>query len=113
MLFVFDIYSKYVWVFPLKDKKVITITNRFQKHSDDFRHKPNTISLDQGSEFYNKLRFHKNSTELFSTYNKEKSVLTESFIRAYNLQAYECVSKKYALIGKKSLTNTIKHIIDS
>lgn len=82
MLFVFDIYSKYVWVFPLNDKKVITITNRFQKHLDDFKHKPNTISLDQGSEFYNKLIFHENSTELFSTYNEEKSVLTASFIRA-------------------------------
>ena len=28
---VIDIYSKYVWVIPLKDKKGITITNAFQK----------------------------------------------------------------------------------
>ena len=26
-----DIYSKYAWVIPLKDKKGITITNTFQK----------------------------------------------------------------------------------
>ena len=26
-----DIYSKYVWVIPLKDKKGVTITNTFQK----------------------------------------------------------------------------------
>ena len=26
-----DIYRKYVWVIPLKDKKCITITNAFQK----------------------------------------------------------------------------------
>ena len=26
---VIDIYSKYAWVFPLKDKKGITITNAF------------------------------------------------------------------------------------
>ena len=28
---VFDIYSKYSWVIPLKDKNGITITNTFQK----------------------------------------------------------------------------------
>ena len=27
-----DVFSKYAWVFPLKDKKGITITNRFQKN---------------------------------------------------------------------------------
>ena len=31
LLFATDIYSKYVWAFPLKDKKGITITNSFQK----------------------------------------------------------------------------------
>ena len=31
LLCVTDIYSKYAWVNPLKDKKEITITNAFQK----------------------------------------------------------------------------------
>ena len=31
LLCVLDIYSKYPWVIPLKDKKGITITNAFQK----------------------------------------------------------------------------------
>ena len=30
-LCVTDVYSKYAWVVPLKDKDVITITNAFQK----------------------------------------------------------------------------------
>ena len=30
-LCVIDIYSKYAWVIPLKDRKGITITNAFQK----------------------------------------------------------------------------------
>ena len=29
LLCVIDIYSKYAWVVPLKDKKVITITKAF------------------------------------------------------------------------------------
>ena len=31
MLSVIDIYFKYVWVIPMKDKKGLTITNAFQK----------------------------------------------------------------------------------
>ena len=30
LLCVIDIFSKYAWVIPLKDKKGITITNAFQ-----------------------------------------------------------------------------------
>ena len=31
LLCVFDIFSKYAWVAPLKDKKVVSIVNAFQK----------------------------------------------------------------------------------
>ena len=30
-----DVFSKYAWVVPLKDKKGITITNAFQNFLDD------------------------------------------------------------------------------
>ena len=48
-----DIYSKYAWVIPFKDKG-ITITNAFQKMLDDFSRKPNKIWVDKRSEFYNR-----------------------------------------------------------
>ena len=35
LLCVVDIYSKYAWAIPLKDKKRITITNAFQKVLDE------------------------------------------------------------------------------
>ena len=35
LLFVIDIYSKYAWVIPLKNKKGNTITNTFQKILDE------------------------------------------------------------------------------
>ena len=34
LLCVMDIYSKWAWTNPLKDKKCITITNAFQKILD-------------------------------------------------------------------------------
>ena len=49
-----DLFSKYVWLVPLKDKKGITIVNGFQKIISKGR-KPNKIWVDQGDEFYNNL----------------------------------------------------------
>ena len=53
LLCVIDIFSKYVWVVPLKDKKVITITNAFQKNLKVSNRKTSKIWVDKGSEFYN------------------------------------------------------------
>ena len=54
LLCVIDIYSKYAWSIPLRDKKVITITDAFQKILDESKRKPNKICFDKGSEFYNR-----------------------------------------------------------
>ena len=53
LLCVIDIYSKYAWVIPLKDKKGITNTNAFQKILKESNRRPNKIWVDKGSEFYN------------------------------------------------------------
>ena len=54
LLCVIDIFSKYAWVIPLKDKKDITVTNAFQKNLSESNRKPNKKWLDKGSEFYNR-----------------------------------------------------------
>ena len=43
LLSVFNIFSKYAWVIPSKDKKGITITNAFQKLLDESNRKPNKV----------------------------------------------------------------------
>ena len=55
-MYVINIFSKYAWVVPLKDKKGTTIVNAFQKILDDSmklhsRRKPKKVWFDQGSEF--------------------------------------------------------------
>ena len=42
-LCVIDIYSKYAWVVPLKDKKGVTTVSAFQNVLDDSMRKPNKI----------------------------------------------------------------------
>ena len=51
-MFAIDIFSKYAWVVPFKNKKGNSIVNAFQKLISKGR-KPNKIWVDQGSEFYN------------------------------------------------------------
>ena len=46
-----DIFSKYAWVAPLKDKKGITITNVFEKTLDESHRKSSKIWADKRSEF--------------------------------------------------------------
>ena len=53
LLCVIDIFSKYAWVFPLRDKKGVSIVNAFQSILKDSNRKPNKIWVDKGSEFYN------------------------------------------------------------
>ena len=82
LLCVIDIFSKYPWVVPLKDKKGVSIANAFQKILDDSNRKPNKIWVDKGSEFYNDL-FQKllkvNDIEIYSIHNEGKSVAAQRF----------------------------------
>ena len=49
---VIDIFSKYAWVVPLKDKKGVSIVDAFQKILDKSARKPNKIWVDKGSDFF-------------------------------------------------------------
>ena len=51
LLCVIDIFSKYAWVVPLKDKKGISIVNAFQKILDKSERKLIKIWVNKGSEF--------------------------------------------------------------
>ena len=72
LLCVIDIFSKYAWVIPLKDKNSTTIINAFQKTLDESNRKANKIWLDKDSIFYNrsmKSFFQNNNIEMYSTLN--------------------------------------------
>ena len=49
LLCVIDIFSKYVWVIPSKDKKGISIVKAFQSILKQSNSKPNKIWVDKGS----------------------------------------------------------------
>ena len=92
LLCVIDIFSKYAWVIPLKDKKGITITNAFKKNLNEPNCKTNKRWVDKGSEFYNssvKSFLQNNDIRVYSTHNEGKSVVAEKFIRTLKNKIYK------------------------
>ena len=93
LLCAIDLFSKYMWVVPLKDKKGTIIVKTFQKIISKER-KPNKIWVDQGSEFYNNSfkDFLKINIEMYSTYNEGKSVVAERFIRTLKNKIFKHIT---------------------
>ena len=118
LLCAIDTFSKYAWVVPLKDKKVASIVNTFQKILDDSnrseakskRRKPNKIWVDKGSEFYNssfKKWLKDKDIEMYSIHYEGKSVVAERFIRTLKTKIY----KYMTLVSKNVYTNKLDDIV--
>ena len=91
LLCAIDLFSKYVWVIPIKDKKGTSIVDAFQKIISEER-KPNKIWVDQGSEFNNnsvKDFLKINDVEIYSTYKEGKSLVAERFLRTLKSKIFE------------------------
>ena len=111
LLCAIDLFSKYAFVVPLKDKKGTTISNVFQSILNNSKRKPNKMWVDQGSEFYNN-HFKKwlkgNNTEMHSTHNEGKSVVAERFIRTLRNKIY----KHRTAVSKNVYFDVLNDIVD-
>ena len=111
LLCAIDLYSKYVFVIPLKDKKGISIVNAFNKTIKQSNRKPNKIWVDQGGEFYNNV-FEKwlsdNDINMHSTYNEGQSVVAERFIRTLKNKLY----KHMTATGKNVYYNALDDVVN-
>ena len=96
MLTVIDIFSKFVWIVPLKQKTGQEIANAFSEILKERR--PSKMWLDKGRGFYNKDV--QKLVELYSTENEEKSCVIERFNRTIK----EKMSKYF------SANNTIQFV---
>ena len=122
LLCVIDIFSKYAWVVPLKDKKGISVNKAFQsilKQSNSRRAKgtsvqhvkPNKIWVDKGSAFYNasfKKWLQDNDIVMYSTNNEGKSIVAERFIRTLKSKIYKYMTS----ISKNVYIDKLDDIVD-
>ena len=111
LLCVIDIFSKYAWVVPLKDKKCISIVKAFQSILKQSNKKPNKIWVDKGSEFYNayfKKWLQDNDIVMYSTHNEGKSVVAERFIKTLKSKIYKYMTS----ISKNVYNDKLDDIVD-
>ena len=99
LLCVIDLYSKYAFVIPLKDKKGISILNVFDKIIKQYNRKPNNIFKEWLSD---------NDIIMYSTYNEGKSVVAERFIRTLKSKLY----KHMTAIGKNVYCDVLDDVVN-
>lgn len=78
-----DVFSKYAWAIPLKDKEAKTCKQAFEQILNTSKRKPNYIYLDGGKEFLGEFkRFcQKNNIKIYPTKSKLKASVVERFNR--------------------------------
>ena len=84
MLNIIDVFSKFTWSIPLKEKKRETVTEAFKSIVKQSNRLPKFLWVDKGKEFYNKNMnewLQKNSITRYSTYGPHKSAVVERLNR--------------------------------
>ena len=90
LLCVIDVFTKYAWVKPSKDKKVKTVLEG--KKVNESNCKPSELWNDQGREFYNKFMqewLDNNDVLMYSTHNEGKSMIAKSYIKTLKAKIYK------------------------
>ena len=116
ILTVIDIFTKYAWAIPLKNKSGLSITNGFKTILSEGR-KPEKLWVDRGSEFYNKtfkslLKEYEtgkaaSGIELYSTYSDLKAV----FIERFNRTLLHIINKPMFINGDGNWVNILNDAV--
>ena len=101
-----DIFTKYAWAIPLKDKTGTSVTNAFKT----LPNVPERLWVDRGKEFYNKtfLSYLKqNGTKIYSTNSDLKAV----FVERFNRTLLHLMAKPMFINGDGNWIDLIKDIM--
>ena len=109
LLMVIDVFSKYGWIVPLKDKKGESVTKAFSEIFKEGR-KPQYLWVDKGKEFYNKhLKdlLEKYKIQIYSTENEEKSSVVERWNRTIKTKMW----KQFTVQGNTQYLDMLPKIL--
>ena len=91
-----DVFSKYVWVIPLKNKTGPALVTAFKEILESGR-KPQKIQTDEGTEFFNKHfkdLMKAEEIQLYNTYNETKASVVERVIRTLKTRMWRYFTAK-------------------
>ena len=104
LLAVIDVFSKYGWLIPLKDKTGKSVASALETIFKE--RKPEKMWVDKGKEFYNKDV--KDLIELYSTENEEKASVVERWIRMMKEKTWKYFTDKSTKVYTNVLPDLIK-----
>ena len=110
LLMVLDLFSKYGWIVPLKDKKGETVTEAFKTIFKKGR-KLQYLWTDKGKEYCNKNMkelLEKNGITLYSTENEEKSSVCERWNRTIKTRMW----KQFTVQGNTLYLGILPEILE-
>jgi len=105
MLTVVDVFSKYRWMIPLKNKTRTEVASALQKVCK--KRKPEKLWLDKRKEFYSK--HVQQLVELYSTENEVKSSVVERFTRTIK----EKMSKYFTANSTRKYIDILDEFVNS
>ena len=109
LLMLIDVFSKYGWIRPLKDKKCETVTEAFKSIFKEGR-KLQYLWTDKGKEFDNKhLKelLDENKITLYSTENEEKSSVVERWNRTIKNKMWKMFTANNNTVYYDKLDNLV------
>jgi hypothetical protein len=104
ILVIIDVFSKYAWTIPIKNKTPLEIINAFKRTFNSSGRKPLYVVSDKGKEYVNmdfRNFLESNNINYFSTKNEDtKACVAERFIRSIKELIFKYLTSK----------NTLKYI---
>lgn len=112
MLVVINVFSKFVWVEPLKNKSATSVTAAMKNILEKSKENPNFLHTDKGGEFFNKdfqTLMKKYNIKHYSTFSNLKA----SVVERVNRTIKNLMWKKFSLRGNYKWLDVIDEIIDT
>ena len=108
-----DIFSKFAWIEPLKDKNGKSLKEAFARILKKVQRKPRALQTDKGSEFTNKLLqrwLSSRNIHFFTTHNEEtKASIVERFNRTIKTRMWRYFTSK----NTKKYIGVLKDLVHS
>ena len=111
LLTVIDLFSRYAWVRPLKDKTGVAVRDAFRDIVQTSGRKARRLWVDEGKEFYNrtlKTWVSDNRIDLYRTHNEGKAVVVERFNRTLKSRMW----RHFTLHSKRVYINALPALVD-
>ena len=107
-----DVFSKYSWVIPIKNKLADTVLEAFKKIIESSNRIPNMLQSDQGTEFINN-KFKNYLNEIKIKHYFVNSELKASVVERFNRTIKEKIYKFFTLKNTYTYIDSLSKLVDS